>query len=240
MAYIEIRNLEKTYRKHKVINNISFNISKGDVLGLIGDNGAGKSTLMSMLVTLVKPSKGDIIYKGESIVSCPKIIRGNIGYVPQDIALYEDLSGMDNIRFFAKSYHIPKKDMQDKIDMAIDIMGLEIDVLNKKVKHLSGGMKRRINIGVALLNNPDLIVMDEPTVGIDIVSKDYILGVINKLSTEGKTIIYASHYLDEIEELCNKVCILNKGNIIDFSSLDDIRKKEVTFRQHYLDINRDV
>ena len=240
MAYIEIKNLVKSYRKNNVINNISFNISKGDVLGLIGDNGAGKSTLMSMIVTLIKPSKGDIIYNEQSVVSNPNRIRGNIGYVPQDIALYEDLSGMDNIKFFAKTYHISKKDMDDKINRVINIIGLDVNVLKKKVKYLSGGMKRRINIGVALLNDPDLIIMDEPTVGIDIASKEYILGVIKKLNTEGKTIIYASHYFDEIEELCNKVCILNKGNIIDFSSLEDINKNNLTFRQYYLDINRDV
>ena len=130
--------------------------------------------------------------------------------------------------------------MDNKINRVINIIGLDVNVLKKKVKYLSGGMKRRINIGVALLNDPDLIIMDEPTVGIDIASKEYILGVIKKLNTEGKTIIYASHYFDEIEELCNKVCILNKGNIIDFSSLEDINKNNLTFRQYYLDINRGV
>ena len=146
MAYIEIKNLVKSYRKNNVINNISFNISKGDVLGLIGDNGAGKSTLMSMIVTLIKPSKGDIIYNEQSVVSNPNRIRGNIGYVPQDIALYEDLSGMDNIKFFAKTYHISKKDMDDKINTEINIIGLDVNVLKKKGKYLYGGMKRRMNI----------------------------------------------------------------------------------------------
>lgn len=243
MDYIEVKDLVKKYKKYIAVNNISFSLDKGDVLGIIGENGAGKSTLMSMLVTLVRPTKGDIIYNEESIVNSPYKIRGHIGYVPQDITLYEELTAMDNIKFFAKTYHISKEELPNRIKIIKDIIGLEDNILQKKVKTYSGGMKRRVNIGIALLNDPEIIVMDEPTVGIDIASKDYILSVIKRLNKEGKTIIYTSHYLDEIEELCNKICIMNKGEIIEFSTLEDItsnKLKDKTFRQYYLDKSRQV
>ena len=129
---------------------------------------------MAILVTLIKPSNGDVLYDDKSVISNPSYIRGKIGYVPQDIALYEDLSGMDNLKFWAKTYRLYGDNMKNRISEIKKIIGLDDDVLAKKVKTYSGGMKRRVNIGVALLNNPDVVVMDEPTVGIDIISKDYI------------------------------------------------------------------
>ncbi|MBE5935738.1 MAG: ABC transporter ATP-binding protein [Lachnospiraceae bacterium] len=240
MAEIEIKDLVKRYKKRVVLNNVSLKVSSGDILGIIGENGAGKSTLMSCMVTLIKPGSGDILIDGESVIAKPEIMRGRVGYVPQEIALYEDLSGIDNLKFWAKTYHIEKKLINERIDKIVEIIGLDRDILKEKVKNYSGGMKRRVNIGVALLNNPDIIVMDEPTVGIDIVSKEYILKVIKGLNKEGKTIIYASHYLDEIEEICNKVCIMNKGNIVDLRKIEDIVKDRLdskAFRQYYLKAN---
>jgi ABC-2 type transport system ATP-binding protein len=240
MARIEVRHLNKKYNKQEILKDVSFTISSGDVLGIIGENGAGKSTLMSILVTLIKPSSGDVLYDDNSVISNPSYIRGNIGYVPQDISLYEDLSGIDNLKFWAKTYHLYGDDMKNRLTVIKDIIGLDDEILKKKVKTYSGGMKRRVNIGVALLNDPDIIVMDEPTVGIDIASKDYILAVIKKLKNKGKTIIYTSHYLDEIEGICNKICIMNKGNIIDFKNIEDITNNanNKTLRQYYLDVNR--
>ena len=189
MARIEVLHLYKKYKKQEVLNDISFTISSGDVLGIIGENGAGKSTLMGILVTLIKPSSGDVLYDDQSVISNPSCIRGNIGYVPQDISLYEDLSGIDNLKFWAKTYHLYGDDMRNRIVAIKDVIGLDDAILNKKVKTYSGGMKRRVNIGVALLNDPDVIVMDEPTVGIDIASKDYILNVFNFNDIEVEKVI---------------------------------------------------
>ena len=241
MAKIEIKNLVKKYGGHVILDNIAFTIHSGDVVGVIGENGAGKSTFLATLVRLIKPDMGDILYDNESIISNSRAIKGKVGYVPQDIALYEDLTGQDNLKYWAKVSHVNKIEINDRINNIKKIIGLDETILNKKVRVYSGGMKRRVNIGIALLNNPEVIVMDEPTVGIDIESKDYILKIIKELNKQGKTIIYASHYLDEIEELCNKICIMKKGRIIDFRDIEDInidKENNKTIRQYYLDKNR--
>ena len=222
MALLEICNITKKYNKRLVIDDISFDIEPGDVIGIMGENGAGKSTLISMLVTLIKPSSGDILFNGESIIKKPKIIRGNIGYVPQDIALYQELSGIDNLKYWGRTYHLTKKELDCAIQRVIDIIELDTGVLKRKVLTYSGGMKRRLNIGIALLNNPEIIIMDEPTVGVDIISKEHILNVINRLNKEGKTIVYTSHYFDELEQICNKVCIVKQGRIMEFSDMNSI------------------
>jgi ABC-2 type transport system ATP-binding protein len=146
MARIEVRHLNKKYNKQEILKDVSFTISSGDVLGIIGENGAGKSTLMSILVTLIKPSSGDVLYDDNSVISNPSYIRGNIGYVPQDISLYEDLSGIDNLKFWAKTYHLYGDDMKNRLTVIKDIIGLDDEILKKKVKTYSGGMKRRVNM----------------------------------------------------------------------------------------------
>ena len=222
MALLEIQNIVKKYNKRNVVDDISLSIETGDVIGILGENGAGKSTFMGMLATLIIPTSGDILYNGESIVKKPSIIRGKIGYVPQDIALYEELTGLDNLKYWARTYHIPSKERDYAIEKTIEVIGLDRDKLKKRVSSYSGGMKRRINIGIALLNDPDIIIMDEPTVGIDIMSKEEILKVISNLNKQGKTIIYAAHYFEELEQICNKICIMMSGKVMEFSDIEDI------------------
>lgn len=237
MHKLEVVKVYKKYKKKEVLSDVTFSLMPGDVLGIIGENGAGKSTLISMLVTLLKPESGDILYEGCSIVKKPNTVRGKIGYVPQEIALYEDLTGLENLKFWMRTYHLKIDDMAEQLDNIIRIIGLSDIELNSKVKTYSGGMKRRINIGVALLSNPDIIVMDEPTVGIDIVSKQYILDVIKELNKQGRTIIYSSHYMDEIEYVCNKICLLSKGQVVDFATFDDIintKSKYDNLKEYYL------
>ena len=222
MALLEVQNIVKRYSKRNVVDNISLSIEEGDVVGILGENGAGKSTFMAVLATLIKPTAGDILYNGESIVRKPSIIRGKIGYVPQDIALYEELSGIDNLKYWARTYHLSRKKIDQAVEKITEIIGLDRDRLKEKVSAYSGGMKRRINIGIALLNDPEVIIMDEPTVGIDIVSKEEILRVISVLNKQGKTVIYSAHYFEELEQICNKICIMMNGKVMEFSNIEDI------------------
>lgn len=211
LALIKVK---KYYKKNKAVDGISFQVKKGEIFGLIGSNGAGKSTIISMIATMIKPDEGDILFQGQSLVSNPKVIREYLGYVPQDIALYLTLSGRDNLIFWGYAYHVKKDILPERISEICEIIGFTEDMLKQKVSTYSGGMKRRLNIGVALLHHPELVIMDEPTIGIDIVARNQILESVKKLSNKGTTIIYCGHYMEEIEQICNTICILDKGKKI--------------------------
>lgn len=237
METLELIEVEKNYSKKHAVKGISFKINKGDVLGLLGENGAGKSTTMSMISTLSIPDKGDILLDGKSIVKNPAIIRKCLGYVPQDIALYPMLTGYENLKFFGKMYHMNSKDIEEAIIRVRDVIGLSDEVLKTKVGAYSGGMKRRVNIGAALMHDPDLVVMDEPTVGIDVNSRNQIIDTIIELNKLGKTIIYTGHYMEEVERLCNKICFLDEGKITEFGELDTILntpKGRITLEEYYI------
>ncbi|MGB8455485.1 MAG: ABC transporter ATP-binding protein [Anaerocolumna sp.] len=206
--------VRKYYKNKKAVDGISFKIQKGEIFGLVGANGAGKSTTISMLTTMIKPDSGDILYRGQSIVKDPKIIRGQLGYVPQDIALYSSLSGRDNLLFWGNAYHVPKNSLDKRIKEVSDIIGFTEDILNQKTAVYSGGMKRRLNLGAALLHRPEFLVLDEPTVGIDMIARNQILDSIKKLNDVGTTILYCGHYMDEVERICDSFCILDKGRKI--------------------------
>lgn len=237
METLELIEVEKNYSKKHAVKGISFKINKGDVLGLLGENGAGKSTTMSMISTLSIPDKGDILLDGKSIVKNPAIIRKCLGYVPQDIALYPMLTGYENLKFFGKMYHMNSKDIEEAIIRVRDVIGLSDEVLKTKVGAYSGGMKRRVNIGAALMHDPELVVMDEPTVGIDVNSRNQIIDTIIELNKLGKTIIYTGHYMEEVEKLCNKICFLDEGKITEFGELDTILntpKGRITLEEYYI------
>jgi ABC-2 type transport system ATP-binding protein len=188
-------------------------VKRGEVFGLLGPNGAGKSTTISIISTLVPPTKGEIIFEGESILKNPKNIRQKLGVVPQDIALYPTLSGYENLRFWGNLYGLKGQELKQRINETADIIGLH-ERLKDKVEKYSGGMKRRLNIGAALLHMPDLLIMDEPTVGIDPQSRSHILDTVLKLNDRGITIIYTTHYMEEAENLCSRICIMDEGKII--------------------------
>lgn len=211
---LEVKHLKKMYNKKLAVDDICITIQKGDVLGLIGSNGAGKSTTLSMIATLIKPDSGDILYKGKSIVKSPNPYRSILGFVPQEIALYQELTGMDNLIFWGKAYDLSLKELKNRIEEVIQITGLEKEVLKGRVKEYSGGMKRRLNIGVALLHQPELVIMDEPTVGIDVISRTRILDTILKINQMGTTVIYTGHYMEEMEKICNQICIMEAGKIV--------------------------
>ena len=210
---LEIKNLYQHFNKTKAVDGISFSLEKGEILGLLGPNGAGKSTTISMIATLIKPDEGNIYYKGEDIVQNPKSIQSNLGFVPQEIALYPSLSGMDNLKFWGKTYGLKGKELTNRIEEVSEIIGIS-DRLKDRVDKYSGGMKRRLNIGSALLHNPELIILDEPTVGIDPQSRNHILDAVKRINKNGSTIIYTSHYMEEVEYLCTRTCIMDQGKII--------------------------
>lgn len=210
---LKIENLYKNYGNIRAVDGISFEVKRGEVFGLLGPNGAGKSTTISIISTLVPPTKGEIIFEGESILKNPKNIRQKLGVVPQDIALYPTLSGYENLRFWGNLYGLKGQELKQRINETADIIGLH-ERLKDKVEKYSGGMKRRLNIGAALLHMPDLLIMDEPTVGIDPQSRSHILDTVLKLNDRGITIIYTTHYMEEAENLCSRICIMDEGKII--------------------------
>lgn len=237
MTLLEIKDLSKSYKEVDAVKNIAFDVKKGEVLGFLGPNGAGKSTTISMISTLVKPDKGAILFKGEDIVKRPKEIQKSLGIVPQEIALYEDMSGYENMKFWGEAYGLRGKDLKNRIDVVSDVIGIG-ERLKDKVKKYSGGMKRRLNIGVALLHEPELLIMDEPTVGIDPQSRNHILDTVLKLNAQGMTIIYTSHYMEEVSYLCDRIHIMDEGKIIASGSQDELidilgsqKKVTVTFDQ---------
>lgn len=234
-----MNNVSKKYKNKTAVDYISLSVNEGEVFGLIGPNGAGKSTVVAMLGTLLKVDEGEILYGGTDITKKPDSIRKNLGYVPQDIALYAMLSGYDNLMFWGKVYHIPKDNLKNRIEKVKDLMGLSENQLKQNVCTYSGGMKRRLNIGVALLHDPKLVLMDEPTVGIDIQSVSKILDIIKQLRIQRVTVIYTGHIMDEIEEICDKICIMNDGKILVLGSQEELLYKEkgkISLREYYLEI----
>ncbi|HPB79992.1 MAG TPA: ABC transporter ATP-binding protein [Sedimentibacter sp.] len=210
---LKVENLYKNYGNIRAVDGISFEVKRGEVFGLLGPNGAGKSTTISIISTLIPPTKGEIIFEGESIFKNPKNIRQKLGVVPQDIALYPTLSGYENLRFWGNLYGLKGQELKQRINETADIIGLH-ERLKDKVEKYSGGMKRRLNIGAALLHMPELLIMDEPTVGIDPQSRSHILDTVLKLNDRGITIIYTTHYMEEAENLCSRICIMDEGKII--------------------------
>lgn len=224
MNLIQVKALDKQFKKVHAVQGIDFEVRQGEVLGLLGPNGAGKSTTISMISTLLSPTSGDILYNNESIISKPKIIQENLGYVPQEIALYPMLTGKENLYFWGRAYGLKGANLKKAVGEVSDIIGIK-ERLKDKVKNYSGGMKRRLNIGVALLHNPELVIMDEPTVGIDPQSRKHILDTVLHLNKDkGITVIYTSHYMEEVEFLCDRICIMDQGKIIATGTKEELIK----------------
>ncbi len=223
MTILDIRNISKEFKEIKAVNDLSFSIAEGEIFGFLGPNGAGKSTTISMISTLIRPDSGDILYKDSSILTKPEFLEKDLGLVPQDIALYPSLSAYDNLKFWGHVYGIRGKDLAYRIQEIAELIGLS-DRLKDRVDKYSGGMKRRLNIGVALIHKPKLLIMDEPTVGIDPQSRNHILNTVKMLNKEGMTIIYTSHYMEEVEELCDRICIMDKGKLLASGNKDELIK----------------
>lgn len=219
MNILEIKNLRKKFKDVQALDGIEISIEKGDIHGILGPNGAGKSTTMNCILGLIKPESGEIKFEGGYDL---KAWKQNIGYVPQDLALYEELSAEENVSFFCSLYKL--KNIREKVDNALKFVGLS-DVRKKKVSEFSGGMKRRLNLACGIVHEPKLIIMDEPTVGIDPQSRNKIMENVKKLNESGATIIYTTHYMPEVEEICNKITIVDHGKVITSGTKHDIQAK---------------
>ncbi|MBY6268417.1 ABC transporter ATP-binding protein [Parageobacillus thermoglucosidasius] len=220
---LEAVELTKQFKQMKAVNGVNLFLEKGEIVGLLGPNGAGKSTTISMISTLIPPTSGDVRFNNESVLKNPTKLRKVLGVVPQEIALYTDLSAKENLYFFGRMYRLSGSGLRKKVDEILELIGLT-ERQNDLVKHFSGGMKRRLNIGVALLHEPEFIIMDEPTVGIDPQSRNYILETVKRLNQEKQmTVLYTSHYMEEVEFLCDRIYIMDKGSIIASGTKEEIK-----------------
>ncbi|TDL50303.1 ABC transporter ATP-binding protein [Paenibacillus dendritiformis] len=210
---LEIRNLTKKFGDFIAVDNISLNVREGEIFGFLGANGAGKSTTINMIASLLRSTKGEISLLGKTIAKDSRFAKMNTGIVPQDLAIYEDMTAYENVHFFAGLYGLRGELLKKRSEEALDFVGLG-DKHASFPKNFSGGMKRRLNIACAIAHRPKLIIMDEPTVGIDPHSRNYILGSVRKLNEMGCTIIYTTHYMEEVEEICTRIAIVDHGKII--------------------------
>lgn len=219
---LSINKLKKSYGTLVAVNGIELEIKKGEIFGLLGPNGAGKSTTISMIATLLKADEGEILIEGMPIEEDLLAYKRRIGIVPQDIALYPMLTGLENLKFWGSSYGLKGKELKKRIEIISEIIGIS-ERLSSPVETYSGGMKRRLNIGAALLHEPDILIMDEPTVGIDPQSRNHILEAVKSLNQSGMTIIYTSHYMEEVEFLCDRLAIVDHGEIIAAGTKEAIK-----------------
>ena len=223
-SILEARNLVKKFGDFPAVNGISFDIIEGEIFSLLGPNGAGKTTTISMLSTLYVPTSGEATIGGHSITKEPMAVRNLIGVIPQDLALYEDLTARENLSFWGQMYNLSGKPLNSRIDEVLEQIGLT-DKARDRVKTYSGGMKRRVNIGVGLLHKPKLLFMDEPTVGIDPQSRRAILDSVKDLNKQGMTVLYTTHYMEEAAELSDRVGIIDHGELIALGTQSELTKQ---------------
>lgn len=222
-AILEVSGLSKSFGKLVAVSDVSFRVTEGESFGLLGPNGAGKSTTISMLFGLLTPDTGSILVSGQTMQANPLAVKRCLGYVPQEIALYPELTAQENLAFWGRLYGLSGSKLQARIAEVLEVVGLS-ERARGKVGTFSGGMKRRINIAAALLHEPRLLIMDEPTVGIDPQSRNHILETVKQLNQQGMSIIYTSHYMEEVEYLCSRIGIIDHGQIIALGTVAELRR----------------
>ncbi|HEU4487418.1 MAG TPA: ABC transporter ATP-binding protein [Povalibacter sp.] len=210
---LEAQHLRKSYGELRAVDDISFQVHPGELLGLLGPNGAGKSTTIAMLTGLIEPDEGIVLINGQPLTGDSDPAKLRIGLVPQDLALYEELSALANLRFFGALYNLAGARLESAIDAALSLVGLS-ESRSAAVKTFSGGMKRRLNLAAGLLHDPDILLLDEPTVGVDPQSRNAIFDNLRTLKARGKALLYTSHYMEEIEKLADRVVIVDRGRVI--------------------------
>ncbi|MCR2808027.1 ABC transporter ATP-binding protein [Paenibacillus soyae] len=213
MNVLELKELTKKFGDFAAVDRLSLTVKEGEIFGLLGANGAGKSTTINMIASLLPSTKGEIELMGRIIAKNAKFAKTNIGLVPQELAIYEEMTAYENVHFFAGLYGLRGSLLKSRAEEALAFTGLQ-DKKRSYPRDFSGGMKRRLNIACAIAHRPKLIIMDEPTVGIDPQSRRYILNSVRKLNEMGSTIIYTSHYMEEVEELCTRIAIIDHGKTI--------------------------
>jgi ABC-2 type transport system ATP-binding protein len=213
MSIIEIRDLVKLYEERVAVNEVSFTVKEGEIFGLLGPNGAGKTTTLSILSTLLAPDGGQVTIGGYDVSREASRVKPLIGYVPQELALFPTLSAQDNLAFFGRIYLLSGPALKERVAAVLDVVGLS-DRAGDAVKTFSGGMKRRLNIAVGLIHQPRILFLDEPTVGVDPQSRNFIFEHVEKLKAGGMTVLYTTHYMEEAERLCDRVAIMDEGDVL--------------------------
>lgn len=223
MEILSVTQLTKRFKDLVAVRDVTFTVQKGESFGLLGPNGAGKTTTIQMITGLFPPTSGNIYIEGIDMVHRPKKAQGLIGIVPQEIALYQTMSAKENLKFWGRMYGLGGSSLDKRVNEVLELIGLT-DRAKDKVQTFSGGMKRRVNIGAAILHRPELLIMDEPTVGIDPQSRTHILDTVKRLNEEGMTVIYTSHYMDEVEYLCKRIGIMDHGGFIASGTIQELRE----------------
>lgn len=213
MSILSVSDLHKNFGSLKAVDGVSFEVGEAESYGLLGPNGAGKTTTISMVCGLMKKDSGEVVVAGQRMDGSGTTAKKAIGYVPQDIALYPDMSALENLKFFGRLYGLSGRKLRQRVDAALDIVGLK-ERAKDRVSEYSGGMKRRLNIAGGLLHEPKLLVLDEPTVGVDPQSRNAILENVEQLKGQGIAVLYTTHYMEEAERLCDRVGIIDQGKVI--------------------------
>jgi len=218
---IEVRDLTKAFREVVAVGGISFEVRRGEVFSLLGPNGAGKSTAISVICGLLQPDSGDVSVMGHSVTKESMAARRCLGVVPQEVALYNDMSARENLLFWGRMYGLSGRELERRVDEMLAAVGL-VERQRGRLGTFSGGMKRRVNIAAALLHTPPVVIMDEPTVGIDPQSRRHILDYVKELNRQGMSVLYTTHYMEEAEELSNRIAIMDKGKVIASGTRDEL------------------
>ncbi len=220
---LKTSDLTKKYNNKVVVDNLNIEIRKGEIFGLLGPNGAGKSTTMNMICSIVRPTAGEIELMGKDVRRQKKEVIHKIGYIPQELAIHGNLKAWENVELFTSLYGIKGRELKKAVNDSLEYVGL-LEHRQEFARNFSGGMKRRLNIACALGHNPELLIFDEPTVGIDPQSRNFILDKIKESNAKGTTVIYTSHYMEEVEELCTRIAIMDNGNIIACGTSRELKK----------------
>ena len=220
---LEVHELHKRYGELIAVHEVSFVARQGEMVGLLGPNGAGKTTTVSMIAGLLRPDRGEVRIAGEPVRGETDPVKRRIGFVPQDVALHDELSARENLALFGALYGIAGKELRIAMEAALDLAGLT-DRAGDRVGRFSGGMKRRLNLAAALLHDPQILLLDEPTVGVDPQSRAAIFSNLEELKRQGKTLVYTTHYMEEAERLCDRIIIVDHGKVIANDTLEAVRR----------------
>lgn len=220
---LKTNELTKRYGNRVVVDHLKLDIKEGEIFGLLGPNGAGKSTTMNMITGIVKPTQGNVDFLGKDFQSNRKALINKLGYIPQDLAIHGNLKAWENVELFTSLYGIKGKLLKERTDEALEYVGL-LERRGDFAKTFSGGMKRRLNIACAIGHHPKLLIFDEPTVGIDPQSRNFILEKIKESNQNGATVIYTSHYMEEVEAICSRIAIMDSGKVIATGSSEELKK----------------
>ncbi|WP_439557007.1 ABC transporter ATP-binding protein [Dyadobacter sp.] len=237
-ACIQIRHVSKKYKsaQENSLTNVSLDITRSDVFGLLGPNGAGKTTLISILCGIIPPSEGEVVFIIDGKELTPIERKSRIGFVPQEYAFYQELTPRQNLDYFGAMYNIPKNDLLERREHLLNVLGLSKSA-DDKVETFSGGMKRRVNLAIGIIHEPAILFLDEPTVGVDVQSRNAIIRYLQSLNASGTTIIYTSHHMSEAEEFCKNIALIDHGKVIAEGDIQDLKTQHNVSNLQSLFIN---